>query len=153
MALDALRSGGLERLGALLAASHRSLRDDYQVSVPDLDRLVDETLGTFGRIDILINNAASGFNRPALEQKVTGWDWSMHVNARAYLFATQRAAPLMEKRGGGQTILALDDAVSFFQTQDVEIISLNEAMEKLARRCKRRPARAASCRDSCCQPA
>jgi galactokinase len=50
-AVEALRSGALERLGALLAASHRSLRDDYQVSVPDLDRLVAlaaEAPGVFG---------------------------------------------------------------------------------------------------------
>ena len=39
-AVEALRTGALERLGSLLAASHRSLRDDYEVSVPDLDRLV-----------------------------------------------------------------------------------------------------------------
>ncbi len=50
-AVEALRTGELERLGALLAASHRSLRDDYQVSVPDLDRLVAlaaEAPGVFG---------------------------------------------------------------------------------------------------------
>jgi galactokinase len=50
-AVEALRSGAHERLGALLAASHRSLRDDYQVSVPDLDRLVAlaaEAPGVFG---------------------------------------------------------------------------------------------------------
>ena len=50
-AVEALRSGALERLGALLAASHRSLRDDYHVSVPDLDRLVAlaaEAPGVFG---------------------------------------------------------------------------------------------------------
>ena len=50
-AVEALRSGALERLGALLAASHRSLRDDYQVSVPDLDQLVAlaaEAPGVFG---------------------------------------------------------------------------------------------------------
>lgn len=50
-AVEALRSGALERLGALLAASHRSLRDDYQVSLPDLDRLValaSEAPGVFG---------------------------------------------------------------------------------------------------------
>jgi galactokinase len=29
------------RLGALLSASHRSLRDDYEVSTPELDRLVE----------------------------------------------------------------------------------------------------------------
>jgi galactokinase len=39
-AVDALRSGDVERLGVLLDASHASLRDDYEVSVPDVDRLV-----------------------------------------------------------------------------------------------------------------
>ena len=50
-AVEAIRSGALHRLGTLLAASHRSLRDDYQVSVPDLDRLVAlaaEAPGVFG---------------------------------------------------------------------------------------------------------
>jgi len=49
--VEAIRSGALHRLGTLLAASHRSLRDDYQVSVPDLDRLVAlaaEAPGVFG---------------------------------------------------------------------------------------------------------
>ncbi|HSP18444.1 MAG TPA: galactokinase [Myxococcaceae bacterium] len=50
-AVEALHTGALERLGSLLAASQRSLRDDYEVSVPDLDRLVAlaaETPGVFG---------------------------------------------------------------------------------------------------------
>jgi RNA polymerase sigma factor (TIGR02999 family) len=42
-----------------------------------------------------------------------------------------------EKRGGGETVLALNDAVSFFQTQDIEILALNEALEKLMRRDKK----------------
>jgi galactokinase len=40
-AVVALRSRDLSRLGALLDASHRSLRDDYEVSTPELDRLVE----------------------------------------------------------------------------------------------------------------
>ncbi len=36
-----------------------------------------------------------------------------------------------EKRGGGQTHLVLDEAISFFQTQDIEIMALHEALEKL----------------------
>jgi galactokinase len=35
-----LRSGDLDRLGPLLAASHASLRDDYEVSSPELDTAV-----------------------------------------------------------------------------------------------------------------
>ena len=59
---------------------------------------------TFGALDIFINNAASGYNRPVMEQKVKGWDWTMDINARAYLFAAQEAVRLMEPRGGGQIV-------------------------------------------------
>jgi galactokinase len=38
--LSALREDRLSALGDLLAASHRSMRDDYEVSVPEIDRLV-----------------------------------------------------------------------------------------------------------------
>jgi galactokinase len=40
-AVDALDTTDDARLGALLSASHRSLRDDYEVSTPELDRLVE----------------------------------------------------------------------------------------------------------------
>ena len=38
---DALRGGRLDELGPLLLASHASLRDDFAVSTPELDALVD----------------------------------------------------------------------------------------------------------------
>jgi len=40
-AAAALRAGELDRLGPLLAESQRSLRDDYAVSCPELDELVE----------------------------------------------------------------------------------------------------------------
>jgi enoyl-[acyl-carrier protein] reductase III len=39
-----------------------------------------------------------------MEQKPKGWEWTMNINARAALFAAQRAAPLMEPRGGGAIV-------------------------------------------------
>jgi galactokinase len=39
--VDALESGDVGQLGALFVASHRSLRDDYEVSAPAVDLLVD----------------------------------------------------------------------------------------------------------------
>jgi len=43
-AVTAMRSGDIARLKVLLAASHASLRDDYQVSCPELDVLVELAL-------------------------------------------------------------------------------------------------------------
>jgi galactokinase len=37
----ALRAGELERVGELFREGHESLRDDFEVSIPELDRLVD----------------------------------------------------------------------------------------------------------------
>lgn len=67
-----------ERLGALLAASHASLRDDFEVSLPQIDRLVELatkepdvlgcrlTGGGFGGSVVLIARAGAG--RPAAER-------------------------------------------------------------------------------------
>jgi enoyl-[acyl-carrier protein] reductase III len=57
-----------------------------------------------GGMDFLICNAASGYNRPVMQQKPKGWEWTMNINARAALFAAQRAVPLMEQRGGGAIV-------------------------------------------------
>lgn len=43
-AIDALQRGDLARFGALLAESHASLRDDFDVSMRELDQLVEDAL-------------------------------------------------------------------------------------------------------------
>lgn len=40
-AVNAMRDGDLKRLGELFYASHASMRDDYQVSVPEIDLIVE----------------------------------------------------------------------------------------------------------------
>ncbi len=58
----------------------------------------------FGGLDILVNNAASGYNRPILEQRPKGWQWTLDINVRSALFGAQYAVPLMQKRGGGHIV-------------------------------------------------
>lgn len=70
----------------------------------DLDRLFATAEAEFGGLDFFIHNAASGYNRPVMEQKPKGWEWTMNINARALLFAAQKAAPLMQRRGGGAIV-------------------------------------------------
>jgi galactokinase len=43
--VDALAAGDLERCGRLMDESHASLRDDFRVSTPELDVLVDALVG------------------------------------------------------------------------------------------------------------
>lgn len=43
-AADAIAAGELERLGALMLESHASLRDDFDVSTPELDAIVADAM-------------------------------------------------------------------------------------------------------------
>ncbi len=72
-----------------------------------IDSMFDEIEARFGRLDILINNAASGVAKTALELDCRGWDWTMDVNAKAFLLCAQRAARLMKNGGKMVSISSL----------------------------------------------
>jgi galactokinase len=71
-AVAAMQEGDLERLGKLLNLSHQSLRDDFEVSVPEIDLLVDLaqqerdvygariTGGGFGGSIVIVARAGTG---------------------------------------------------------------------------------------------
>ncbi len=64
----ALRAGDVNALGPLLLASHASLRDDYEVSTPELDLLVDVLVDT-GAIGARLTGAGFGGCVVALVQR------------------------------------------------------------------------------------
>lgn len=67
-----------------------------------IDSLFQEIETRYGKLDILVNNAASGVPRPALELDAKGWEWTMDINARAFLLCAQKASRLMP--GGGKMV-------------------------------------------------
>lgn len=99
----------------------------------DIDKLFDAVQERFGGLDIFVSNAASGFNRPALEQKVSGWDFTLNVNARALLFAAQRAAPLMAARGGGSIVSISSPGGQRVMPDYVAVGASKAALEALTR--------------------
>ena len=75
-AADALRAGDLAELGRLMVASHRSLADDFEVSTPVLDALVDRLVATPGVYGARLTGAGFGgcvvaLARPGVE--LDGW--------------------------------------------------------------------------------
>ncbi|MCP3762117.1 enoyl-[acyl-carrier-protein] reductase FabL [Domibacillus sp. A3M-37] len=69
--------------------------------IKEMFETIDEE---FGRLDIFINNAASGVQRPVMELEEKHWDWTMDINSKALLFCAKEAAKLMEKSGGGSIV-------------------------------------------------
>jgi enoyl-[acyl-carrier protein] reductase III len=68
------------------------------------ERKIEEVFGDverrFGALDILVNNAASGVNRAALDLTAHHWDWTLNINARGAWLCSKAAAPLMRGRDG-----------------------------------------------------
>lgn len=94
------RAGAEETAAAIEAIGRRAAIVRANVGeTSGIDRLFDGVRDDFGRLDILVCNAASGYNRPVMEQKARGWDWTMNINARSLLFCAQRAVPLMVEGG------------------------------------------------------
>ncbi len=58
--IEAVAGGDLEEAGSLMTASHRSLRDDFDVSTATLDRLVDEACGSPGVLGARLTGAGFG---------------------------------------------------------------------------------------------
>ncbi len=82
-------------LGVRSAAMRGNVGDESKV-----ERLFEQVREQFGYLDILVNNAASGVNRPALELTAHHWDWTLNINARGAWLCAKHAAPLMAGRGG-----------------------------------------------------
>jgi glucose 1-dehydrogenase len=84
----------------------RSLAVQADVSqVPDLQRLVDETVKAFGRLDLLVNNAGIERRMPFTEVPPEVFDSQIGVNLRGPYFATQIAVKQMIAQGGGGCVI------------------------------------------------
>ena len=67
--------------------------------VEKIRTLFDRVRSAFGRLDILINNAASGIQLPASELTDKHWQWTMNINARAPWLCAIEASRIMEEGG------------------------------------------------------
>jgi NAD(P)-dependent dehydrogenase (short-subunit alcohol dehydrogenase family) len=90
-----------ETVRAIEAAGRRGLAVATNLaSEDDVERMVRVTLEHFGRLDLLINNAAISFAGD-LEIPLRRYDLIMAVNLRAPLVAIRAAVPAMKAQGGG----------------------------------------------------
>jgi NAD(P)-dependent dehydrogenase (short-subunit alcohol dehydrogenase family) len=121
----AVVTGGSQGIGAGLVAGYRRLgwsvvsvaRAAEPSADPDVlavaadisdpaaaGRIIDETLGRFGRVDTLVNNAGVYVSKPFTDYTAADYALVTSVNVGGFFWLTQRAIAEMLKRGGGHVV-------------------------------------------------
>jgi len=70
----------------------------------DIDRLFEQTLQTYGRVDLLVNNAADLRRLNVFDVDEALLDYQIANNVRGPYLCAQRAAEIMREGGGGNII-------------------------------------------------
>jgi glucose 1-dehydrogenase len=84
----------------------RSVGVDADVSSPaELQKLVDAAVASFGRLDIMVNNAGIETRTSVLDTTEDQYDRVMAVNLKSAFFGIQVAARQMIRQGGGGRII------------------------------------------------
>lgn len=89
-------------LGELRAKGRRAAGIAADIGVPDTsERAVATALETFGRLDLLANNAGIAYFEDVFATPIEHLDHTLHVNVRGMFLMGVAAARAMSDRGGG----------------------------------------------------
>ena len=67
----------------------------------DCVRFIDGAVSRFGRLDVLVNNAAIRNYEDVTEASTESWDNVLGVNLRSYIYCAKAGIAAMKRTGGG----------------------------------------------------
>ncbi|MDZ4849658.1 MAG: SDR family oxidoreductase [Pirellulaceae bacterium] len=73
----------------------------------DIQAMIESVQQQWGKLDILVSNAASGGFRNILDAKTSHFDSAMHINVRSLMLLVQAALPMLEKSSSQAKVIAL----------------------------------------------
>ncbi|OHC27362.1 MAG: oxidoreductase [Pseudomonadales bacterium RIFCSPHIGHO2_02_FULL_60_43] len=104
--LAARRKDKLDALVAeLVAAGGKAVA--YQTDVTsqdDVKALIQGAIDTFGRLDVLVNNAGLMAIAPLSEGRVDEWDRMIDINIKGLLYGVAAALPVFQQQNSGHFI-------------------------------------------------
>src|SRR3954453_18521341 len=89
----------------IVAGGGRAIAIQADVAEPaQVNSLIGDTLARFGRIDVLVNNAGIGSNKPFLDTTLEEWELQLRVNLTGTFLCGQAAAKAMVKNNSGRIV-------------------------------------------------
>lgn len=118
----------LRDIGATVDIIRASVAQKSQV-----DRMFDEIDSRFGRLDILVNNAASGKLLGVDEITEEHFDRALDTNLKGAFWCSRRAAPLIARSGGGAIVNLSSLGADWVPANYLVVGTSKAALESLTR--------------------
>ena len=118
-----LRSMGVDALGV---ATHMG-------DLTSVDALVDRTVERFGRLDIVVNNAANALTLPFGQLTEEAWAKSLDTNLRGPVFLVERALPHLEASGNAAVLNVISAGAFLFSRRTAMYASAKAGLMAMTR--------------------
>jgi len=105
-------------------------RTDREAEAADFIR---RTVERFGRLDILVNNAAIRQYHTVVDASPESWETILGVNVKGYAFCAKAAIPAMRRAGGGAIVNVASNSAFIASTNAVEYDTTKAAVTGLTR--------------------
>ena len=125
----------VEKVAADVGAMGRTaiaLKVDTSVKA-DVDRMVAKAMETWGRIDVLVNNAGIDIIKPAVEYTEADWDRILDINLKGYFLCAQAVGRQMLRQKRGSILMNSSIAGSIGIKWLVPYASAKGGVNQLAR--------------------
>jgi len=90
------------------------------INIETVKNIVKNTIQRFGRIDILVNNAAVNYREKAFEVNLNHWDLIMETNLKAYFVLSREIAKYMVENKKG-SIINISSELSFIGVSEGQV--------------------------------
>ncbi|MDN7674978.1 SDR family oxidoreductase [Burkholderia oklahomensis] len=118
----------LRALGATVDVVRASVAQPAQV-----ERMFDEIEAKYGKLDILVNNAASGALLPVDDIEAAHFDRALDTNLKGAFWCARRAARLMARAGGGAIVNVSSVGSTLVPANYLVVGTAKAALESLTR--------------------
>ena len=98
----------------------------HMADIDSINALVDRTVESFGRIDIVVNNAANALTLPFGSMTTDAWQKSLDTNLRGPVFLVERALPHL-KASGNAAVLNVISAGAFLFSAHTAMYAASKA--------------------------
>lgn len=139
---DVNEAGLAETVRAIEAKGRRAVAVKADVSRPEqVEAMIRKAVDTFGRIDLLMNNAGVGLSGEMRHLSLKDWEWIVGINLWGPVYGIHFALPHMMRQKSGHIVnvasaagLIASPGMSAYTTTKFGIVGLSEVLRnELAR--------------------